>query len=272
MPIGLAARFGNPYPPRGDRQGERLHRAFTVGWRYFHLWGSAMHRIKQSFASKCCALVLLLLLSFNGSSLATAQGLVGERYFTFGYKAALFGTNPFDIDWTHRYVSTSNHPFRESWDLGTSFGFEWASGQIPTMGGPLPLDFDGGRFDIFVTKHFRPQAQLDPFARLGVGYVRAEMEADLGGGVFLRDEIDDTGIFWSAGFEYRFSEGSAVQALIRSGGSLEEFDLEEVAYEDLYLESILAHWWNENWLSGFTIGSNFDGVEIALGGFLGFGW
>lgn len=215
--------------------------------------------------------VLLVLVVAGLGNPTSGQGLLGKRYFSAGYEAALQSPNFFDVEWTHSYVSRSNHPFSDTWDFGTNVKFEWASGQTG-IGTPVPVDFDFVGFDLSLTKHFRPTATLDPYARFGIGYVRGEAEANLGGGVFVRDTVNDTGIYWAAGIEYRLTEQSALLTQIRSGASLEDFDVEELAYSDLYYESIFVHWWTERWLSGFTIGSDFDDIEIALGGFVGFDW
>lgn len=217
-------------------------------------------------------LILLALVVGIFPSLTWGQGLLGQRYFSVGYEAALQSPNFFGVDWSHNYVSRSNHPFSETWDFGTNVRFEWASGQVPAGGGGVPVDFEFSGFDISLTKHFRPEARLDPFARLGVGYFSGEAEADFGGGAFLREEMDDTGLYWSAGVELELGEQSAVLTQIRSSGSLEDFDVEELAYKDLFFESILVRWWREKWLSGFSIGSDFDEIEIRLGGFVGYSW
>ncbi len=224
----------------------------------------------RSFDLRLVCLVLFAVVFKAG--IANAQGILGRRFVSVSYDAALQSSNPLNVDWTHGMTVATNFPLNETWDILSSLQFEWASGQLPAGPTTAPVNFDLGVFETSITKHFSPNRRFDPFARIGVGYAQATAEIELGGALVAQDTVDDTGLFWAAGFQLELTDHSSIVTQIGSGDSLEEFDLDELAYRNVHFESMFVRWWNDRWLSGFAIGSDFDDVDIGLRGFLGFGW
>jgi len=200
------------------------------------------------------------------------QGLLGTRYAAVSF---LMSRPNDDLlqeinDWAYGVNVITNFPITETLDINVDLSNGWFDGE--TMVGTTPVRFDSDitGFSAKVNKHFIPGGVVDPFAGIGIGYAKATIETSVGS-TSLFGTDDNTFVDFVAGFEWKATDQFTIRPQISSGDSLDDFDIEEVIKDNLYLETQFIRWWNENWFTGFVIGSDFDDTEVGLGFFLGYG-
>ena len=239
--------------------------------------GSA-YRVLRSLRSRCLwhgvakAVSCLAILLAGQCPDVSGQGLLGKRYVGVGFTME----HPNDdllqdiSDWMYGANVITNFPLTETWDVNLDFGLGWFGGTTEIASVPVSFDTDIISFEAKIIKHFFPEGAIDPFAGIGVGYAKGTFEMSVGPTTVFNNE-DITFVDFVAGFEWKATDRLAIRPQITSIDFLDDFDVDEVIKDYLFFETQFIWWCNENWFTGFTIGSDFDDTEIGLGFFLGYG-
>jgi opacity protein-like surface antigen len=216
---------------------------------------------------------LAVFLQCSASSQCFSQGLLGKKYLSVGYEAQRPNSEFLKSisSWSHGVDIRSNLPISDTIDLHASLSTQSFDGNF-VAAGPTVVSMDSDLLELTLqaTKHFRPDDTIDPYASIGVGYIDGRFDFT-SGGITTSVVEDDFGIGWRAGFEWRLTESSAIQTEIRNGDTFEDVDFDDLLLEDLVFEARAIHWFNDRLFGGFTIGTDFDDTDVALGAFLGIG-
>jgi len=203
---------------------------------------------------------------------ASGQGLLGKRFVGSSFVMAR-PNDPLlqDIDdWVVGVGIIGNLPLTETFDINVALGTGWFDGSTIVGSVPIAFDSDVTSFSTTIIKHFLPEGRIDPFAGIGMGYTKINLEVS-SGTVSTSSSDDDVGLDWVAGLEWRITDKWALRPMISGDDSLDGFDFGDILVENLFVETQVIYWWNERWFSGFTIGSDFDDTEVALEFLLGYG-
>ena len=173
-------------------------------------------------------------------------------------------------DWMYGVDVIANFPITQTFDINVDITNRWFDGETEVGSTPVSFNSDITGFSAKINKHFFPEGVIDPFVGIGVGYAKATLEAS-SSSTSLFSNDDNTFVDFVAGLEWKATDQFTIRPQITSGDSLDDFDVEDVLKDNLFLETQFIHWWNENWFSGFAIGSDFDDTEVGLGFFLGYG-
>lgn len=202
----------------------------------------------------------------------SGQGLLGKRYASVGFTMERPNDDLLqDIsDWMYGTSVITNLPLTETIDINVDLTLGWFDGNTQIGSTPVSFDSDIISFSAQINKHFLPERAVDPFVGIGVGYARGTFEMSVGSSTLFSNE-NITVVDFVAGFEWKATDRLAIRPQITSINSLDDFDLDEVIKDNLFFETQFIWWCNENWFTGFAIGSDFDDTEIGLGFFLGYG-
>ncbi len=203
-----------------------------------------------------------------------SQGLLGERYAEVGFRMSR-PNDPFlraIDDWESGITVEGNQPLAERVDLNLHLSSTWFGGPMDVGGGTM-VDFDAEHtlFEAMLVGHANPYGILDPFAGIGVGYGEIEVAATLGP-VSIVDSDGGAILSWVAGVEWELSDSFTVRPQITSGDTIDDFDLDEVAVENLYFTTQFIARFTERVYAGIAIGSDFDDTDVRLEYFLGCGF
>lgn len=199
----------------------------------------------------------------------SAQGLLGKRYVEGGYQFESFNDGVVD-DWVHGLLIASNLPLTETWDFNASLSLDWLEADSLVGSTPVDFEYDFTSIRAGVVKHFRPDARIDPFAGIGIRYIKYTLKASASP-ITLFQNDDEALVDFIAGFESKLSDRLAIRPQIIGGDTLENFDFADSVTSNLYFNAPLIYWWNDNWFSTITFATDFDDSEYGLRFTVGFG-
>lgn len=207
----------------------------------------------------------------DAGSQCFSQGLLGKKYLSVGYEAQRPHSESLReiSNWSHGLVLQLNQPISDTIDLHVRLWSDSFDGEYIGFRGLTEMESSFTTLDLLATKHFRPFSNIDPYVSIGVQYFDGYVDIQ-SATLHTRSAGDNTGIGWRAGIEWRLTEYSAIQTEIRSSrDSFDDLDFDNLVTENLYFETKAIHWFNDRLLGGFTIGTDFDDTDVALGAFLG---
>ena len=200
------------------------------------------------------------------------QGLLGQKYVGFEFQLDRPNSELLQeiSEWGYAVNVVSNYPLTETIDISAEIGNGWFGGTAVDGGIPIEFDTDITEFSVRLNKHLWPDELIDPFAGIGIGYVKGTLEAS-SGGITLIGTDEEAFVDFVAGFEWRFNDRFTLRPQIQSASSLEDFDVDEVLDDNLFFNTYVVSWWTEHWFSAVGVGSDFDDVDVQLSFLLGFG-